>query len=229
MEAGSVPAAAPEAAPAGEGAPEGQQFDPEAAFSSLRGNLEQLHQDVRALAPTPAEPEPEPEPEMDMSWLTELDNELVDPEARAQAQQRMAQTLQAEVDRRVQAAVQPLEARQVENERRQAAAAFVSDFPEFAEEGGMAKAEEAVHLAGAIAQREVAHINPQLAGELASSPWFWSLAYRASRAPVPGQGAESPGGGAAAHLEGGGGPRPPAPEVDPGDQIVSQEERVLPF
>lgn len=168
-----------------------------------------------------AEPEQEQADEIDLSFL-DPDVPGYDPQ---HVEQRFGDLIGQVAERRaqqlLQQQVEPLR-QDVQNMRReQELAQLVDEFPEIGEEQ---TARQVMDRVRALAE---ANGHPELAHE----PWLIRMTYLAGRAiDVANQeGASEP---SAAHLEGGGGAGPAAPQVDPGDLIVQAARggsSVLPF
>lgn len=146
--------------------------------------------------------------EIDLTWL---DQEMTaDPNAAAQ---RLNEVINASIDQRAQALMQPVIERQNEMRINQEARDLAAEFPELADP------EVAQKLAGrgGIAEQAAQQLGqPALAAE----PGFWRLAYMAHKA---GESANSEGSGdpGAAHLESGSGAGPGPTPADLVNQIVN--------
>lgn len=198
-------------------------------LETLSGGQEELRQFLMSQPwqqQEPAGEEPEtPETPLDLSQFLDPMEAAYDPQ---QLAERLSGYVQQEASRMAQEMVQqhiePLKGEWSEMRVQQEAQMLVDEFPEL----GQPEVAEKVAGKGGVAEQLAQQLGMP---ELAAQPKFWRIAYIASRAmdAMQEEGAEDP---RAAHLEGGGGARPSAPEqVDLGEQIVSARRgaSVLPF
>jgi hypothetical protein len=209
----------------GQAAADGQQAQAldagsiQQALESMQGGQEQLRQQLgqmgeflqqqpwqQAEQDQPAEQDAPldlsflQDPMLEPQQVAERLTEVINQQAQTQAQQMIQQH------------VSPLEQSLNEMRLERGAEALVAEFPEM---GQPEVANEVVNNA-----RQYADLLK--APELANNPAFWRLVYAAGRAFDSAAQEQQPGAGApgAAHLEGGAGATPGAPQVDLGDMIV---------
>ncbi len=205
-----------------------QSFDASALQQQLQdtqGGVDALRQQFGQFLESapwqPQETQQEQETGIDLSFL---DGEgYIDPaygqEQRDQMQQQFSQSVQAEIDRRVQQALTPLQQQQQEFQREQRIRDLIGEHPEFQDP------KVAQHIAGpdGLARQWADSIGQP---QLAQDPGFWRLVYMADRAAQQANGEEGQQAPNAATLEGSGGSGPASAQTqNVADQIFGESRK----
>lgn len=238
-EQGTAPEA-PETAPTEGAAVEAPPaaFDPTPILQGMEGLRGQLDELRGAVTPAP-EPEAEPEEdlEFDPAWFDQTDPNF-DP---ADAQRRIAETMQQQIARAAQQAAGPAQQaleRVMAGERRARAAALAGEYPELQQretaqvvyDGSHEIAQDIASDLGLDTLGLTPQVQQEIVARIGDSPALWRASYLATKgrdAATAEADSEDPG---HAHVEGGSGPGPAPSGEDLAQSIAaSGGRRVLPY